>query len=49
MKPQVYRPGDTQKPHFPRDVELPNIMQRRKTPEQLAAEKPAKKAGAHGA
>jgi NADH-quinone oxidoreductase subunit B len=52
VKPQIYRPGDTQKPHFARDVELPNIMQRRKTPEQLAAEKPApgaKKAGAHGA
>jgi NADH-quinone oxidoreductase subunit B len=51
VKPAIYRPGDAQTPHFPRGVELPNIMERRKTPEQLAAEKPApgaRKAG-HGA
>ncbi len=49
VKPKVYRPGDDQIPHFPRHVELPNIMERRKTPEQLAAEKPAPGARkAHG-
>jgi len=49
VTPKIYRPGDAQTPHFPRGVELPNIMERRKTPEQLAAEKPAApKKAAHG-
>jgi NADH-quinone oxidoreductase subunit B len=56
VKPEVYRPVPgkpetfAQKPHFPRDVELPNIQERRKTAEQLAAEKPAPgaKKAAHG-
>ncbi|MFC1707263.1 NADH-quinone oxidoreductase subunit B [Planctomycetota bacterium] len=29
VAPKVYRPGDEQVPHFTRDVELPNIMDRR--------------------
>ena len=47
VKPDIFRPVPgkpetfAQKPHFPREVELPNILERRKTPEQLAAEKPA--------
>ena len=41
VRPKVYRPGDDQVPHFPREVALPNVIERRKTPEQLAAEKPA--------
>jgi NADH-quinone oxidoreductase subunit B len=48
IRPEIYRPGDVQKPHFPREVELPNIMERRKTPEMLALEKPAVKKPAHG-
>jgi NADH-quinone oxidoreductase subunit B len=47
VKPKIYRPGDVQKPHFDRGCELPNIMERRKTPEQIAAEKPAVKKAAH--
>ncbi|MHC4391857.1 MAG: NADH-quinone oxidoreductase subunit B [Planctomycetota bacterium] len=30
VRPAIYRPGDEQEPHFARDVELPNIMDRRK-------------------
>jgi NADH-quinone oxidoreductase subunit B len=41
LKPKIYRPGDEQVGHFPAAVELPNIMERRKTEEQIAFEKPA--------
>lgn len=48
VTPKVYRPGDAQTPHFAREVDLPNIMERRKTAEQLAHAKPHfKKPGAH--
>ncbi len=30
VKPAVYRPGEPQVPHFPRDVELPEVQARRK-------------------
>ena len=33
VKPAIYRPGDQQVPHFARDVELPNILDRRKPAE----------------
>ncbi len=47
VRPKIYRPGDAQEPHFPREVPLPNIMERRKTPEMIAAEKPAAPKKAH--
>jgi NADH-quinone oxidoreductase subunit B len=31
VRPDIYRPGDEQKPHFARDTDLPNVMGRRKT------------------
>ncbi len=29
IKPKVYRPGNTEKPHFPAEVDLPNVQDRR--------------------
>ncbi len=47
VRPRVYRPGAEEVPHFPREVELPNVQERRMPPAPAAEEKPVPAKKAH--